>query len=117
MSNKGYIIVMDTLCQGWTDYGQEVYETEEDADREVFEDAHAWITEKNNDGTSVEDEVDYETHANAMSDIAMRGNVKEMNAYLCQHEEANYNQLFVVPAEEFTAGRKAIWNITYAKTS
>lgn len=111
-----FIIAWDTICDGWQcstdDDGKpdpELYDSEADAMHELFGDALAMFdfqTEEDLEDSDVTPELISE-----MERIFDKGNgdPQVMSDFLDAHPECNYNEEFIVPAEEFIFGRKAFF--------
>lgn len=114
-TNKGkFIIAFDTIVDGWQCATDEdgkpdpnYYDSEADAMFELFGDALSMLRHK--DDEELEDcEVTKEQVAE-MEKLMEEGDTDKMAAFLEANPNCNYNGEFIVPAEEFVFGRKAIF--------
>lgn len=123
MKNKNlkgkFIIAFDTICDGWQcatdDNGKPdptLFDSEADAMFELFGDALSMITnqtasELKENGITVKKRTE-------MKKVFDEGNgdPQHMADFLQANPECNYNNEFIVPAEEFVFGRKAIFTGT-----
>lgn len=110
-----FIIAFDTLCDGWQcatdDDGKpdpNLYDNEDEAMKTLFDDILSMIENQSpkemreNSGITVKQRTE-------MKKIEKTGDAKLMKSFLEQNPECNYSNEFIVPAEEFVFGRKAIF--------
>ena len=111
-----FIVAFDTLCDGWQCAKDEndkpdptLHESEADAMVDLFEDAF-FMLENQTDADRKENGISKKTFAQ-MKKIFNDGDgdAMQMTQFLEAHPECNYNAEFIVPAEEFLLGRKAIF--------
>jgi hypothetical protein len=111
-----FIIAFDTICDGHQCAKDEdenpdptLYDSEADAMFELFGDIISMLEHK--DAEELADcEITEEQRAE-MKKIFDEGNgdPQHMADYLDANPECNYNEEFIIPAEEFIFGRKAIF--------
>lgn len=109
-----FIIAFDTICDGWQcatdDKGKPaptLFNNEGEAMKELFDDAISMfesqtISERKENGVNVK------TY-HAMKKVYETGNPAKMAIFLENNPNCNYNDEFIVPAESFVFGRKAIF--------
>lgn len=109
-----FIIAFDTIVDGWQCAKDEnenpdptLFDSEADAMRELFGDALSMLTHKDEEeledcGISVEQRAE-------MKKIFDNGDPQHMADFLRTNSECNYNDEFIIPAEEFILGRKSIF--------
>jgi hypothetical protein len=114
-SNK-FIIAFDTICEGWQCAKDEdenpdptLYDSEADAMFELFGDILSMLEHK--DEEELEDcGITAEQRAEMVKIFDDgNGDPQRMADYLQANPECNYNGEFIVPADEFILGRKAIF--------
>lgn len=110
-----YMIAFDTVCDGWqctNDHegkpNPEFFDSEGDAMHELFADAIAGI-EGNEEEFEDDEEIDRDKVLAEMKAIFEEGDTDKMREYLDANPHANYYDDFIVPADEFVLGRKAIF--------
>ncbi len=111
-----FIIAFDTLCDGWQCATDEdgnpeptLFDSEADAMFELFGDAISMLEHK--DEEELEDcgiTVEQRTEMDVIFEDG-NGNPQIMADFLEANPECNYNDEFIIPAEEFIFGRKAIF--------
>ena len=111
-----FIIAFDTLCDGWhcaTDEDGKpdptLFDSEADAMFELFDDAVSML-ENRTVGDREEVGVT-EEQFEEMKRIRETGDTDLMKDFLDQNEVCNYNNEFIIPAEDFIFGRKAIFTV------
>ena len=109
-----YIIVWDTLVDGWESVVDEngqpaLYDRREVAISEIFDDALSMLSnrtpkelEEYNEGITLET-------IKEMEKIQQSGDVAAMEKFLNDNPDANDNNEFVVKAEDYIKNRKAIF--------
>lgn len=109
-----FIVAFDTVCDGWQcaldDDGKPaptLFDSEADAMFELFNDTLSMITNQSEE--ELEDNNITSTQRDQMTFISRSGDTDKMKEFLDQNPECNYNDEFIVPAEEFVFGRKAIF--------
>lgn len=123
MGNKDlkgkFIIAFDTICDGWQcatdDNGKpdpELFESEADAMFELFGDALSML-----ENQTVSDRKENGITPKKYSEMKKvfddgNGDPQHMADFLQANPECNYNNEFIIPAEEFKFGRKAIFTGT-----
>lgn len=114
-----FIIAFDTIVDGWqcaTDENgkpdPELFDSEADAMFELFGDALSML-ENQTDSDRKENGISKKKYAE-MKKVFDEGNgdPQHMTDFLQANPECNYNNEFIVPAEEFKFGRKAIFTGT-----
>jgi len=109
-----FIIAFDTLFDGWQCAKDEndkpdptLFDSEAEAMVELFGDAVDMLinqTEGDREDLGITEEQFEE-----MKRVFETGDGNLMKSFLQQNEACNYNDEFIVPAEEFVFGRKAIF--------
>ena len=94
-----YIIAWDTLCEGHQ-CDPTLYDSYDDAFREIFVDASCGIEGNEDYGDAFIEE---------MNQIIKDGDVQKMKDFFDRHPDANYYEEFIEKAEDFILGRKAIF--------
>lgn len=111
-----FIIAWDTICDGWQCSLDEdghpdptLYDNEADAMFELFGDAIAMLEHK--DQEELDDcEITVEQRDEMKRIFAEgAGDPEQMKNFLDANPECNYSDEFIIPAEEFLFGRKAIF--------
>jgi hypothetical protein len=109
-----FIIAFDTLADGWqcaTDENgkpdPELFDCPADAMFEMFGDAVCML--RNRTAADRKEVGVSEAKFKEMQKVFDTGDTTLMTAFLDQNEECNYNSEFIVPADEFILGRKAIF--------
>ena len=126
MKNKNlkakFIIAFDTIVDGWQCATDEqgkpaptLFDSEADAMFELFEDALSMLenqttAERRENGITAKK---YSEMKKIFDDG--NGDPQYMADFLQTNPECNYNNEFIVPAEEFVFGRKAIFTGTGVK--
>jgi hypothetical protein len=114
MELKGkFLIALDTICDGEQTSLDEnglpmLYDSEADAFLELFEDAIAGL-EGTDDEYFEDNNLHREGIISTMKALKEDGNFLRMKTWLNAHPDANYYGEFIVPADEFVLGRKAIF--------
>ena len=110
-----FIIAFDTICDGWQCAKDEnekpnptLFDSEADAMKEIFADAIAGL-DGTDDDYFEENELNKEETLAEMNIILHLENVEGMRIYFGNKPACNYYDEFIVPAEEFILGRKAIF--------
>ena len=115
IKNK-FVIGFDTIADGWqcaTDEDEnpdpELFESEADAMFELFGDAISMLENR-----TPEDRLDVGVTEEKFAEMKAvfdegNGDPQHMADFLQANPECNYNEEFIVPAEEFVFGRKAIY--------
>jgi len=108
-----FVIGFDTVCDGNQTATDEdgmpvLYDSKEEAQREMFADALCSL-EGTFDDYFEENDMNKTTVLAEMNGILAEGNVEKMNEYLSKNPNCNYNNEFVEKAEDFVLGRKAIF--------
>jgi hypothetical protein len=108
-----YIIAFDTVCTGHQTSLDEnnlpvLYDTRDDAVRELFADAMAGLETADQEYFD-ENDLHREAVLQEMTAIHLSGNTARMESYLAQHPACNYYDEFIERAEDFVLGRKAIF--------
>ena len=113
-----FIIVFDTICEGNQTGNDEngnppLYNSYDEAFRDMFIDAlcsiegsEFYLDEAFEEG---EDEKSREDFISEMNVIIKEDSIEKMKLYLSENPNANYHDEFVVKADEFILGRKAIF--------
>lgn len=118
LKNK-FIVAFDTIVDGWqcaTDENgkpdPELFESEADAMFELFGDALSML-ENQTDADRKENGISKKKYAE-MKKVFDNGNgdPQHMADFLQANPECNYNDEFIIPADEFKFGRKAIFTGT-----
>ncbi len=111
-----FIIAFDTICEGWQCAKDEdgnpdptLFDSEDDAIHELFGDAIAMLEHKDE-----EDLADCEITVEQRTEMVKiyndgNGDTQHMADFLQANPTCNYNDEFIIPAEEFILGRKAIF--------
>jgi len=109
-----FIIAYDTICDGWQCAKDEdenpdpvLYNSYDEAFKELFEDNVDMLvnrTDSDRREVGVSSEIFKEMKA-----VSKTGDIELMKSFLKQNEQCNYNDEFIVPADEFILGRKAIF--------
>ena len=109
-----FIIAFDTICEGWQCAKDEndkpdptLFDSEAEAMVELFDDALSMVENKNDEDLS-EANITREQLAE-MKRVFKTGDAELMKNFLKSNPSCNYNDEFIVPAEEFVLGRKAIF--------
>lgn len=110
-----FMIAFDTVCDGWqctNDHegnpNPEFFDSEEEAFRELFSDAISGL-EGTDDDFFEENDLDKDKVIAEMKALLKEGSFEKMSKYLDDNPTCNYYEDFVIPAEEFVLGRKAIF--------
>jgi len=110
-----FMIAFDTICDGMqctNDHegkpNPEFFDSEADAFFELFCDAIAGL-EGTEDDYFKENEMDKDKVLATMKELKEEGDFEKMKNWLDANPEANYYEDFVIAAEEFVLGRKAIF--------
>lgn len=111
-----FIVAFDTICDGWQcatdDDGKpdpELHDSEADAMFEIFADALSMIENQSEEELSENNiTVEKREQMKAVFNDG-EGDTEHMKDFLDVNPECNYNDEFIVPAEEFIFGRKAIF--------
>jgi hypothetical protein len=108
-----FVIGFDTVCDGNQTATDEdgmpvLYDSKEEAQRELFSDALCSL-EGAFDDYFEENDMNKTTILSEMNGILAEGDVEKMNEYLSKNPNCNYNNEFVEKAEDFVLGRKAIF--------
>ena len=110
------IIAFDTICDGWQCSLDEqgnpdpnLYDSEADAMFELFGDAISML-----ENQTPEDRSDNEITEDEFSEMKTifadgEGDTEHMKNFLDTHPNCNYSDEFIIPAEEFVFGCKAIF--------
>ena len=109
-----YVIGFDTICDGNQTGGDEsgeptLYDSEADAFFELFGDAIAGL-DGTNDEYFEDNALDKEKIIAEMKALLEEGDNEKMKNFFDVNPECNYYDEFVEKADEFTLGRKAIFN-------
>jgi hypothetical protein len=109
-----FIIAFDTLADGWqcaTDENGKpdptLFDSKADAMLELFGDAVDML--RNRTAADRKDVGVSEAKFKEMRKVFDTGDANLMTVFLDQNHECNYNSEFIVPADEFILGRKAIF--------
>lgn len=114
-----FVVAFDTVCDGWQCATDEdgkpdptLFDSEADAMFELFADI-IYMIENKDDEELVDCGITLDQRAE-MKKIFDEGNgdPQHMADYLQANPECNYNDEFIIPAEEFKFGRKAIFTGT-----
>jgi hypothetical protein len=116
MELKGkFIVAFDTLCEGHQtatdDNGNamlELFDSEADAMFEIFCDAISGL-EDADDEYFEDNNLDRDGIISKMEELKEEGDSEKIKNFLDAYPETNYYDEFVVPADEFILGRKAIF--------
>jgi len=111
-----FIIAFDTICDGHQCAKDEdenpdptLYDSEADAMFELFGDIISMLEHKDEEELAdCEITVEQRAEMNKIFDEG-NGDPQHMADYLDANPECNYNEEFIIPAEEFIFGRKAIF--------
>lgn len=111
-----FIIAFDTICDGWQCSLDEdgnpdpnLYDSEADAMFELFGDAISML-ENQTPEERAENEITEEEFVEMKAIFADgEGDTEHMKNFLDEKPHCNYNDEFIIPAEEFIFGRKAIF--------
>lgn len=108
-----FVVAFDTVCDGEQTATDEnnlptLYDSEADAMFELFCDAYAGL-EGTDDDYFEENEMNKDKVLSEMSALKEEGDTDKMSDYLDVNPACNYHEEFIVPAEEFVLGRKAIF--------
>lgn len=115
LKNK-FIIAFDTLCDGWQCAKDEndklaptLFDSEADAMFELFADAISMLKNR-----TPEDRMDVGVTEEKFAEMKAifndgKGDPQKMSDFLEANPDCNYNGEFIIPAEEFIAGRKVIF--------
>jgi hypothetical protein len=110
LKNK-WIIGFDTICDGnqcvMDDGSPALFNSREEAMKELFGDALAMILAQDEDSLT-ELEISQE-QITKMKEIDATGDAAQMDKFLDEHPEMNYNSEFVEEADEFILNRKAFF--------
>lgn len=106
-----YIIVIDTICTGWTCNQNEdgtpvLFDTFEEAFLEIFSDSFSMIS--NSDDETLEEYGITPEKIAEMSSVLDELDISKMERFFEQNPECNYLGEFVVPESEYIEGRKTI---------
>lgn len=106
-----YVIVYDTICEGHQcvndGVGPALFNSYAEAMIELFDSALGML-EAQDEEALLELELSKEQIA-GMRKVYETKDAGQMEKYLDEHPEMNYNGEFVQPAEEFILGRKAVF--------
>ncbi len=114
---KGFIIVWDTLVDGWEAVVDEknnptIFSTREEAMKEIFDDALSMLSNRTPEELEEYNEGITPEMVQEMDRISDSGDVKAMEKFLNDNPNANDNNEFIVPAEEYIHNRKTIFTGT-----
>lgn len=106
-----FLIAFDTICEGHQTGNDEngnppLYDSYDEAFKDMFVDALCSI-EGNEE--HLEDEEAREKMIAEMTAISQEGDVEKMKTYFNDNPDANYGEEFIMKADEFIEGRKAIF--------
>lgn len=109
-----FMIAFDTLCEGWQCAKDEdenpdpiLFDSYDEAMVELFGDAVDMLrnrTAADRQEVGVSEEIFEEMKA-----VMKTGDAGLMKSFLNQNENCNYNDEFIIPADEFILGRRAIF--------
>jgi hypothetical protein len=109
-----FMIAYDTLCEGWQCAKDEdenpdpiLFDSYNEAMVELFGDAIDMLinrTAADREEVGVSEETFEEMKA-----VFKTGDASLMKSFLNQNENCNYNDEFIIPADEFILGRQAIF--------
>lgn len=110
-----FIVAFDTIVDGWqcaTDENGKpsptLHNSENEAMIELFDDALSMLENQTNEDRK-ENGISKKAYAD-MKKVFESGDALAMNKFLDKNPSCNYNDEFIVPAEEFLFGRKTFWN-------
>ncbi len=115
-----FVIAFDTVFMGnqcvmegdagTPEYKPALYDSADEAFREIFDSNHSMLQSHLDDGT-LEEYNEGVTVAMIldMQNILQSGNVESMRKFMNEHPECDHCEEFVQPADEFILGRKAIF--------
>lgn len=102
-----FITAFDTICDGWQCAKGEdekpdpnLHDTELDALKELFEDSISSLEYS---------ETVSKAKLRAMKEVLAEGDLNKMKKFLDSNPDCNYHEEFVIKADEFIFGRKAIY--------
>lgn len=109
-----FVVVHDTICEGeqtaMTEENMPVlYNSADEAFKELFDDAHSMLDNRTEEELEEYNEGVTPEMVTEMGRLLELGDVTLMRQFLEWNPQCNDNEEFVLPAEEFIQGRKAIY--------
>jgi len=109
-----FMIAYDTLCEGWQCAKDEdenpdpiLFDSYDEAMVELFGDAVDMLVNKTKE--DLEELAITQEQFDEMQAVLKTGDAGLMKSFLDQNESCNYNDEFIIPADEFILGRQAIF--------
>lgn len=109
-----FIIVWDTICDGWECAKDErgnptLFPDRDEAIREIFDDALSMLSNRSTEELEEYNEGITPEIISKMKEIDESQNVQAMEKFFQEYPSANDNEEFVVPAHDYIQNRKAIF--------
>lgn len=109
-----FIIVFDTICDGWQCVTDEknnptLFSDRNEAVREMFDGALSMLTNRTKEELKEYNEGVTQKMIAEMKKIDASGDAAAMEKFLKKYPACNDNNEFVIPAEEYIQNRKAIF--------